>query len=562
MIRQLFASFLAAGATGLFTVPASAGQIDVGVGTGCETDTITGALLLALGGGADVIRLTTTVAYTNVSQTLTNWDNAGAGPLTISGGWSSCTATGTPAGHTTVTGGGSNAVFSVEATAGRSSLLTFRRLRIIGGGRGVHASGNSEVSLQSTVIELNDGGILATTGADVHLDFTTFVRDNSATLGGGINCSDPGSMVTIAGVVNDNQASGGGGGVFAQNGCSIVLADGADIRANEAPFGAGLFVQGGASVTGGGEGFGAQVRQNVASGEGGGFRVVGAGSNVLIGNVRVRDNVAGNRGGGVSVINDASFQLERFNFLPCNAPPRCAVLSGNSLTSGGDGSAAYAAGGGAFRMYQGFIEGNSGPLEAGFVLFAEDEGSQLYLEGIQIWNNRTVSMFEAQDNAEIVAGFVSAARNDYLVSGGPTRLDSRGAQASGGANVELYSSILIDQREFVANTGTVHGDCLIVDTAGGLTTSTGLSMVGVDPRFRNADQGNLRLRLDSPAIDSCDTSRFSPIDSDYDVDARGWDLASKPNVFGPFDRGADEQRPLFADGFETGSTGSWSAVVP
>ena len=55
---------------------------------------------------------------------------------------------------------------------------------------------------------------------------------------------------------------------------------------------------------------------------------------------------------------------------------------------------------------------------------------------------------------------------------------------------------------------------------------------------------------DSPAIDACDTFLYSPIHADYDLDGRGFDSATKPNVLGPFDRGADESPLLFASGFE------------
>ena len=66
----------------------------------------------------------------------------------------------------------------------------------------------------------------------------------------------------------------------------------------------------------------------------------------------------------------------------------------------------------------------------------------------------------------------------------------------------------------------------------------------------------------SPAIDSCDTFSYTPLDSDFDLDARGFDLVSVPNLLGPFDRGADEVVPLFANGFESGNTSAWSSTSP
>ncbi len=78
----------------------------------------------------------------------------------------------------------------------------------------------------------------------------------------------------------------------------------------------------------------------------------------------------------------------------------------------------------------------------------------------------------------------------------------------------------------------------------------------------NAAAGNLRLRLDSPAIDSCNEEVYAPVYLDLDLEQRGFDFASIPNILGPYDRGADEVLPLFADGFESGNSSAWSLAVP
>src|SRR5690606_4698746 len=127
-------------------------------------------------------------------------------------------------------------------------------------------------------------------------------------------------------------------------------------------------------------------------------------------------------------------------------------------------------------------------------------------------------------------------------------LDSRGGQATGGATIAINTSILVDQRPFVTSAGgEILADCVLLETTEGLTHHAA-SLVGVDPRFVDADSGDLHLRPDSPAIDSCDTLIYTPLDSDFDLDARGYDFTSRPDYVGPFDRGADELRPIFADG--------------
>jgi len=545
-----------------------AAQYDVGTGSGCEAGTLAAALLgAAFSAEDDVIRLSRTVSYGNIAQELTNWDSAGSGALTIIGGWDSCTDA-TPSGRTLVDGNGSDPVFEIIAHGGRQSNVTLANLEIVGGGRGVmaHGMGTANVDLDNVYIRNNSGsGVRATTGAQVHIDLNSSIASNGSgtTFGGGIHCSDPGTDVFLAGVVYDNEASSSGGGVYAEASCQVHLQDGALIHFNQAAFGGGFYVQSGAEVDGGGTGpYGVIVRNNTATTQGGGFWVNGTDSSVFLANTKVEDNSAGSVGGGVSVTNNGSFHLERFNWEQCADPPRCATISDNTLTAGFDGSAVHVSTGGQFTMYQGFIEGNSGQDEAGFVLLAEDSGSDMLLEGVQLWDNRTVSMLAAEDGATILAAFVTAAGNDYLVSGGPNRFNSRGGQASGGAAIHLRSSILVDQRPFVANTGTITGDCLLLDTADGLSSFGGTDLTGADPMFLGPDSGNLRLSLTSPAVDACDATQYSPIDADYDVDPRGWDNPSKPNSFGPYDLGADEASPLFMDGFESGNTSAWSGSVP
>ena len=100
-----------------------------------------------------------------------------------------------------------------------------------------------------------------------------------------------------------------------------------------------------------------------------------------------------------------------------------------------------------------------------------------------------------------------------------------------------------------------------LDTAQGLATNE-QSMIGVDPGIAQDSMGVWRLRPDSPLIDSCDAAAFVRVDSDYELDGRGYDHPLRPNVLGAYDRGADELRPLFADGFESGTTNAWQEVVP
>lgn len=544
-----------------------AAQIDVGTGVGCEAATIQEALGIAgfnlPAGSADEIRLTRTVTYDNINVEISDWDANNEGALTISGGWDSCSDA-SASGRTVLDGLGGWSILEVNSPA-ETSLVTLRNLELTGALWALRVYDDSEVQLESTHFRLNDFALVARDGAQVYLDSATLLSDNgsSATDGAGVNCAGAGTKVTLAGVVSGNEVADDGGGVYARDGCVVRLEAGARIENNRAGRGGGIALSGAASLEGGGAGeVETVISGNTAADVGGGIWMSGAGPLSLLGNVRILDNIAGLRGGGVALEAGARLQIERFNFEPCAATPRCTVLSDNQLVSGSEGSAVHVEGGAEFRMMQGFLEGNAGAGEVGQAVHAAGAGSAIYLEGVQLWNNRTSALLRAENEAEIVASFVSAAGNSYRVSPG-VYAASLGAQALLGGEVRFHASVLADHSVFLGETGgSVRAHCLLAETAQGLASSTGSPLVGVDPRFVQPATGNLRLRLDSPAVDSCDASHPTPPDADYDVDGRGFDLVWKANLLGAFDRGADEVEPLFANGFGSGDTNGWSATVP
>ncbi len=540
--------------------------IRVGTAAACDEDTIPLALLRAAlnGDPADEIRIPRDIVYTNVALHLTDWDPATAGSLVLAGGYDSC-SDGTASGDTSLHGNGGAPVLEVDTASRPISEVTIRNLDLQGGSIGLLAQGGADVIVDQSRIRLNDGGIEVESGAEVEISGTSQIRENSgATFGAGIYCIDAGSIVTVHGAVSFNTATNAGGGIYANAGCVVQLRSGVSIEGNEASLGGGLFLAGTARAENLGTGSASvNIYSNVATFEGGGIYMAGTGPQTLLGNVRIVSNTAGTRGGGVALVGGARLQLERFNFEACPHVYQCVKIDENSLLAGGEGTAVYADGGSEFRMFQGFMEANLGSDAAGSVIFADGASTLIHLEGVQIVDNRTFSLFHSENGAEVRAAFVTALFNYYHPGGGPGQVGSWGATAMGAGEVRLFSSILIDHQPFVTATGgEAHGDCLVVETVSGLTAHAE-SMVGVDPELRfDAVQGKYRLSAGSPAVDACDTFAYTPLDSDFDLETRGFDLASKPNHLGAFDRGADELLPLFADGFVSGNTGAWSATAP
>jgi hypothetical protein len=212
------------------------------------------------------------------------------------------------------------------------------------------------------------------------------------------------------------------------------------------------------------------------------------------------------------------------------------------------------------------IEGNLAPGAGGSLIFAEGSASSLQLEGVQIWSNDAARLLVADNLAEMVAAFVTVAGNSYDAGSGP--VGSRVIHVAGGAQAALYSSLLWNSSgSSTATGGTLFADCVLADNLTGFPPSGSIGLVG-DPRFVDLAAGNLRLRHDSPAVDYCDDVYYTPSFPDLDFLQRGWDHPLNPNgspgipFWGVYDLGAYEARPIFADGFETGTTVGWSATVP
>lgn len=529
----------------------------------CSATTIAGALALAEATAAnDEIRLTRSLVYSGVEVALIDWDPAVSGHLTIRGGYDDCLDT-TASGRTTLIGDAAGTLLGAVETGAVAQRfgLTLRDLELTGSGSGAGAFGNVRLLLQAALIQGNARGATVGEGGELEVGAGTVLRANlGGSYGGGAGCSGAGTRLIVAGEIRENEVSSLGGGIFAYGGCVVELRAGATIEDNLAERGGGLALVEGAWAEGGGGGtLATRIGGNSASVSGGGIFASGPGPLSLLGNVQIESNAA-LVGGGVFVEDGARLQLERFNFQPCARPARCTTLSQNRATGSPNalGSAALVTGGGQLLLAQGFVESNQGDGELDAVLAAYS-GGILRLEGVQIWGNETDALVLAQSDSTIVAGFVSAAGNTFFDEVSQTVVESAGARAVDASAIEIYTSILTDHGPFETQFGgTIVGDCLMVDTEEGIEAE--VTMVGVDPRFRDPALGDLHLRPDSPAIDSCDSEVYTPLDVDFDLDARGYDTPSRVNVLGPFDRGADEIQLLFADGFESGGTGAWSAV--
>jgi predicted outer membrane repeat protein len=537
--------------------PAHANVYTVGADMACSSSTLAGALLsAAFHAGADEIHISGNQSYTNEYLHLTDWDPSSAGALTIVGGYDNCSDP-TPGGRTAIDGQAGSPTVEID-TSSATSMVTLRNLEIIGSGsNGVLVQGDSTVSIENCYIRNNgSSGVRAETGTDVSIDYTTSIRLNDSTLGGGLYCD--GSTVTLEGIIRENTATSSGGGIFATGNCQVTVNPGGYIELNEAQWGGGIYATGGADVFlyGTSATRETKVFNNTATNSGGGIYASSVGTTVEVNNARATYNVATNFGGGVFAANSATVEFDRIA-RTCVDTHRCVQLSHNSLTTAGEGAAAYVESGAVVTLNQTWIESNSGPTNLGFLLFATGSSSLLRLDGAQIWDNGTISILQGENQAQITAAFVTTANNRNNIPS-----ESRLLQLNTNATASLYSSILRETSgTALASGGAVTiGDCLMLDALADVPGASFSSTA--DPMFRGRSYGDLRPMTQSPAIDYCDESNYVANQFDLDHTPRGYDRIDKTNVYGTIDLGAFEVTSFFYGGFEEGNTSGWSSSVP
>jgi hypothetical protein len=523
------------------------------------------SLAIALGAvpqGA-TIRIANNQPYANINLAISDLS------VTLEGGWADCA--GTPSGDRTVIEGAAGAnlpVLRVEAT-GTARSVRLEHLQIRGGTRsGIEVDGPLDVRLDETLVNDNaavDGGGISVIGAS---PAQTVLRLVHSTIGS-----------PQPGVEPANTATGYGGGVHCED--ARVQLSSALVQGNQAGFGGGLSLRG-CSLDAAGPaldapGFpllSALVAGNVAAFFGGGLHAVQASEINLDTDdqpVTFHANSAG-RGGGVYLADPGT----HFNGAGI-------TVSGNDAS--GFGGGIYIEDGAFLGLRRG-ADGDTCRHGATCSRIVDNEVAAAPTAGAS-----AIQVSEASvviDQTEVAGNVSHAAQAAFYVSGGGLRLiDSLVHDNDAGTgnlvvlyqtdnhltlsastvarNVSASPAIRVTQSE---DTDTLHFDRGIFwqpgldvhSAAGDLVTSVCMNAhpgagiddaVADDPAFVDADNGDFRLRADSPNIDACADVGTLGTGATY-IDIGG---ASRPIALGnpalPFDRGAHELADLiFADGFD------------
>lgn len=281
------------------------------------------------------------------------------------------------------------------------------------------------------------GGIKVTDGATVNISGGVIDTNTSGTNGDGIYIEDS-TLNLTNGKITGNNTTGEGGGVRANR--STIKINNGDIEYNTAANGAGIYINGESykpssiALTGG------SINNNTASGDGGGIRVTtgtsltitdskledntaahGAGfsannnSNAIIDSSSFNDNIATQRGGGINIDNSTTMKITDSTITGNKANTGGGIIAslnstidmdectitGNSVTGDGgavklensslaistaniNGNTANNHGGGVYLTWDGSLIMNAGSIKANI---AGNDGGGIYTEDLSYKSN-------------------------------------------------------------------------------------------------------------------------------------------------------------------------------
>lgn len=485
--------------------------------------------------GADEVRITRTLAYTNVDADI---EVRTGDTLLVTGGYATCTQASADTATTELNGAGGAAepVLRIEVQAGASARL--RLLRLVGGD---HTRSPPQVG---------EGGAIRFTGNGELLIEDSTISNNRADVGGGI-AAIGGSFAAQLRIganvqVSNNTARYSGGGIALDGTDMDMLAPGSLIAFNTAEgllngtgHGGGLLVSGGTRTTeariGAGAGSLGALYANTALYGGGAAMLSGAGDVALLrlDNVdaaqpaAVVDNFAAVRGGGLYLRpgpdntsgepTSATAFVSGGAHLTNNRAPAGAAIQVDAR----DGR------GGSFRMQDGVIRGNVAADENS----VRTDGAIVQVDPLPTSGNSdnlSLSNVELRDNdgGPVVRHGAEARLDQLLVVGNISR--GRLLQATGsGGHTRIFRTTIADNsiaaaevfdssKEFLLQSSIVHqpgkttlrrtggtrlAEYVVASEVASLTDFiTGLVQLA-DPLFVDPAVGDYQLQAASPAVD-------------------------------------------------------------
>jgi predicted outer membrane repeat protein len=575
--------------------PVGAAVFTVGTGPGCTHSSLQAALTASVAAaGADTIRLTRSIAYTQQNAQLNSTES-----VDVTGGYATCAQVDNDGTATTIDGSGGATEPVLRITASTGAVVKLERLTIRGGdedgagyGGGIYFRGNGTLAISRGAVTANTagygGGIYAEgtgTAALLVIGADVIVSANTARYSGGgiyvegmqMEMREPGSTLAFNEALGLNGSGGYGGGLMLLSGAGYTEADigsngpgglGA-VYSNEARYGGGIalvaaddvdsYVQ---LILAGTAQSRAAIRGNFASVAGG---AIYARPDIEVGSILV-------------TTHDTRIALESFELSDNSAPDGAAVYLDSDSSLGYAGGAlmnAHTVGIGvacAAGTMCGEISRNSAfdgaQLTNGAIIRLRDE-AKLRLNadsdfnnygraGITMRGNRGGRLVYASEDSLIDLVNVVATGNqmsqELLRFAGEDDSHTliRGMTIAGNeigsANViTKFADTTIDsaiiwqpgKTTLQSNGGPLTVQTVIASEVGSL--NAGPEAIVRDPRFVDPARGDYGLRAASPAVDA---AIAMVNEKDALGNARNVDVPGVANSRGPRDIGAFERPQL------------------
>lgn len=520
------------------SAPAQALTIRVGADSGCDTTSLAVALAQARANpGADTIRIATNQSYVNQDLFVDS-------DVTLRGGYANCDASAT-SGRTGIAGNNAWAAVTIWTDNASGIAVRLEGLDIRNGGASGDVGDFGGISV---------GGRARATLADLR------IHDNVGIFGGGISVNGTNAIVTAERAVEiDNNRASLGGGIAVSGGTLRLNPYGVDVHDNRAGAGGGLFIDAGLASVGGDPDLalsadGLLIRNNTATGNGGGVYVRSANGKLLAESTVIRDNTAGVEGGGAYASDGGYVQFVRYSMgpqRPCSAERECLRFSGNTAPRGG---ALALASGASAALFHTLIRDNTS--DDGPAISVRGQNTEARLTGSVVVRNRCTGSNAMCAPMRTTAGKLrfsyTTIADNTAGSSIPSPLFADSADSETLTRYEFYSTLISGHTQLYTQNGaaaTSHaGDCLIM-SAGQI--GNGFTRSDIAPiDFADAARGNYRLRAGTAAIDYCSAGPVPTEDPDIDGTVRGLESPGNANDFGAFDVGAYEYERIFASGFE------------
>lgn len=523
--------------------------------------------------------------------------NIAASDVFLTGGFANCIdAAPTPGQRTILDATGGNSGTAISIDAGNRSLQQWIRLDAVtvrGGdsetgpldnpeGGGLEIRGHARVYLDN-VSRIDDnysgkGGGVYLNGASGTRRAELLIRDRSAVagntanfMGGGIYCENHGTIELIEGKISFNFANDGGG-LYLKQGCRIasVGAGASGVRSietnqavrvsNQGGYGGGIFIAPDSSNTNpvnlvGDTGNPILMLNNTAYF--GGAMLARNSTNtrqsLQFTNTILADNVA-TFGGGLRL--EGGFDVSILATPGCNyfylGRAGCSAFDKNEGL-GGTGAIETTVASGTSQLPALTIKRTRFENNAGAPALIGRFQQSMTMEGSIIRNNRSLTSAVEELSRTLFTLFrQQSIRYSTILANDTDSIITTTGSAVGDDSLSVLGSIAWSPGALVWRdfrdpaTPFQYGDCFLVHSSAGLPSGVTVA----NPQL----EADLTPGPASPAIDICDTMFGTP-EADFLGQARGYNQATIPDLYGPYDLGAIERRTpandtLFKNGFE------------